>query len=68
MASKVTGVSLDEKLLKRMDRLAKRRGLSRSAFVASLLERELYREESGGSLDVRIDGSRYIPADGKAGE
>lgn len=58
---------MDEKLLKRLDRLAKRRGLGRSALVASLLERELEREDTADALDVRIDGNRYVPADGKAG-
>jgi metal-responsive CopG/Arc/MetJ family transcriptional regulator len=63
MGTVVTGISLDEKLMKRLDRLAKRRGLGRSALVASLLERELEREATA-ALDVRIDGTRYVP-DGK---
>ncbi len=62
MAAKVMGISLNPKLLKDADRLAKRRKMSRSALVASLLERELAREQNEGVRDVRVDGVLYVPA------
>lgn len=62
MASRVIGISLDEDVAKRADRLARRRKLSRSGLVSSLLERELARERDGASVDVVVDGVRYVPA------
>lgn len=64
MASVVVGISLEESLAKRADKLAGRRKLSRSALVASLLERELAREKSGDAVDVVVDGRRFVPAAG----
>ena len=41
-------ISLDEALLRRVDRIAKARGLSRSAYLAELAEREAARVEGPG--------------------
>jgi metal-responsive CopG/Arc/MetJ family transcriptional regulator len=41
-------VSFDDRLLKRIDRAAKERGLTRSGYLASLAERELTRSEGPG--------------------
>lgn len=61
MGVKPVGISLDEKLIKGGDRLAKHRGLSRSGLFASLLERELEREADGDAVAVVIGGRRYVP-------
>ena len=42
-------VSLDEGLLRRIDRIAKSRGLSRSGYLAQLAERDAARVEGPGS-------------------
>jgi hypothetical protein len=42
-------VSLDDRLLVRIDRAAKAQGLSRSAYLASLAERDLARTKGPGS-------------------
>jgi predicted transcriptional regulator len=42
-------VSIDDHLLRRVDRVAKSRGLTRSAFIAQLAERELLRERGPGA-------------------
>ena len=42
-------VSLNEALLRRVDRIAKTRGLSRSAYLAELAERDAARLEGPGS-------------------
>ena len=41
-------VSLDETLLQRIDRIAKARGVSRSAYIAELAERDAARVEGPG--------------------
>jgi hypothetical protein len=46
-------VSLDSALLRRIDRLARSRGVSRSALIADLAERELAREVGPGA-DPRV--------------
>jgi DNA-binding phage protein len=46
-------VSLDTALLRRLDRLARSRGISRSALIADLAERELAREVGPGA-DPRV--------------
>jgi hypothetical protein len=46
-------VSLDSALLRRIDRLARSRGVSRSALIADLAEREL-RREVGPGADPRV--------------
>jgi metal-responsive CopG/Arc/MetJ family transcriptional regulator len=42
-------VSLNDALLRRVDKLAKTRGLSRSAYLADLAERDVARAEDRGS-------------------
>lgn len=42
-------VSLDDALLRRVDRIAKARGLSRSAYLAELAERDVARSEGPGA-------------------
>lgn len=42
-------VSLNEALLRRVDRIAKARGLSRSAYLGALAERDVARTEGPGS-------------------
>jgi metal-responsive CopG/Arc/MetJ family transcriptional regulator len=42
-------VSLDDVLLRRVDRIAKARGLSRSAYLAELAERDVARTEGPGA-------------------
>jgi hypothetical protein len=42
-------VSLDETLLHRIDRIAKARGLSRSAYLAELAARDATRQEGPGT-------------------
>jgi len=42
-------VSLNDALLRRVDRIAKARGLTRSAYLAALAERDLARTEGPGS-------------------
>jgi metal-responsive CopG/Arc/MetJ family transcriptional regulator len=42
-------VSLDDALLRRVDRLAKARGLSRSAYLAELAQRDVMRTEGPGT-------------------
>ena len=42
-------LSLDEQLLRRIDRAATERGLSRSAFIAGLAERELGTAKGAGA-------------------
>jgi len=42
-------VSLNDALLRRVDRIAKIRGLSRSAYLGSLAERDVDRSEGPGS-------------------
>jgi hypothetical protein len=42
-------VSLDDRLLKRIDRTAKSRGLTRSAYLAELAERDLANAEGPGA-------------------
>lgn len=55
-------VSLDDALLRRVDRIAKSRGLSRSAYLAELAERDAARSEGPGTSRaaraalVRLDG------------
>ena len=41
--------SLDDVLLRRVDRIAKARGLSRSAYLAELAERDVARTEGPGA-------------------
>jgi metal-responsive CopG/Arc/MetJ family transcriptional regulator len=41
-------VSMDDRLLRRIDRLARSRGLSRSAYLAELAERDAARAEGPG--------------------
>jgi hypothetical protein len=41
-------VSMDKKLLQRVDRIAKTRGLSRSAYLAELAERDTARADGPG--------------------
>lgn len=60
-------VSLDDSLLRRIDRIAKGRGLSRSAYLAELAQRDVTRAAGPGStrtarralsrLDVLFAGS-----------
>jgi metal-responsive CopG/Arc/MetJ family transcriptional regulator len=45
-------VSLNETLLRRVDRIAKGRGLSRSAYLAELAERDVARSEGPGTTRV----------------
>jgi len=45
-------ISLDERLLRRIDRMAAARGLSRSAYIAELAERDATRS-SGAAPSVR---------------
>jgi metal-responsive CopG/Arc/MetJ family transcriptional regulator len=42
-------VSLDDALLTRIDRAAKKRGMSRSAYLASLAERDIARTRGPGT-------------------
>jgi len=42
-------VSLDDALLRRVDRIAKARGLSRSGYLAELAERDAARSEGPGT-------------------
>jgi metal-responsive CopG/Arc/MetJ family transcriptional regulator len=42
-------VSLNDTLLRRVDRIAKGRGLSRSAYLAELAERDVARSEGPGT-------------------
>lgn len=42
-------ISLNDALLRRVDRIAKARGLSRSAYLAQLAERDAARSEGPGS-------------------
>jgi metal-responsive CopG/Arc/MetJ family transcriptional regulator len=42
-------VSLNDALLRRVDRIAKARGLSRSAYIAELAERDLARSDGPGA-------------------
>ena len=42
-------VSLNDALLRRVDRIAKARGLSRSAYLAELAERDVARSEGPGA-------------------
>jgi predicted transcriptional regulator len=42
-------VSLDDALLRRVDRIAKSRGLSRSGYLAELAERDAARSEGPGT-------------------
>ena len=42
-------VSLNDALLRRVDRIAKARGLSRSAYLSALAERDVARSEGPGS-------------------
>jgi predicted transcriptional regulator len=42
-------VSLDDALLRRVDRLARARGLTRSAYLAELAERDTARSEGPGA-------------------
>jgi len=42
-------VSLNDALLRRVDRIAKARGLSRSAYLAQLAERDAARSEGPGA-------------------
>ncbi len=44
-------VSLDEKLLKKIDREAGKRGLSRSAYLAALAEHDMARTYGPGASD-----------------
>lgn len=46
-------VSLDERLLKRIDGRARRRGLTRSAYLAQLAEQDLAQDEGPGA-DPRV--------------
>jgi hypothetical protein len=45
-------VSLNDTLLRRVDRIAKGRGLSRSAYLAELAERDVARSEGPGTTRV----------------
>lgn len=56
--SLVVGISMDAKALKRLDRLAKSEGVSRSGMVRVLTERA---EADGSVPDVRVDGRRFVP-------
>ncbi|MHB8469866.1 MAG: ribbon-helix-helix protein, CopG family [Gaiellaceae bacterium] len=42
-------VSINDALLRRVDRIAKARGLSRSAYLAQLAERDVVRSEGPGA-------------------
>jgi hypothetical protein len=47
-------ISLDDALLRRVDRIAKARGLSRSAYLAEIAQRDVMRAEGpGASRTVR---------------
>jgi hypothetical protein len=59
--TKVVGVSLRTEVLKRLDELAARDGLSRSEKVAALV-----RGAESLVPDVRVDGRRFVPARGKS--
>jgi metal-responsive CopG/Arc/MetJ family transcriptional regulator len=45
-------VSLDETLLHRIDRIAKSRGLSRSAYLAELAEQDAKRQKGPGASEA----------------
>lgn len=51
-------VSLDDALLRRIDRLARARGLSRSAYLAQLAEQDAVRSGPGASRAARRAFSR----------
>lgn len=64
-------VSLNDALLRRVDRIAKARGLSRSAYLAELAERDATRSVGPGATPAarraiaRLDG---LFADGATGD
>lgn len=55
--------SCEEGLFVRLDELAVKRGLSRSALLVSLVRRELESEGRRGP-EVVVDGRRFVPARG----
>lgn len=75
MASRKVLVSLDERILAKVDRAARRRGLTRSAYIAELATREKVSERGPGanssvhaalrSLDGLFRRNR-VPADATA--
>ncbi len=60
MATVKTAISLDPRLLKRVDRMAKRRGVSRSRLFAEAAER-LLRHDDTDALVKAINRAARIP-------
>jgi metal-responsive CopG/Arc/MetJ family transcriptional regulator len=64
-------VSLDDRLLRRIDRLARSRGLTRSAYLAQLAEHDLARGDGPGKTPAARAALRKLDrifADAPAGD
>jgi metal-responsive CopG/Arc/MetJ family transcriptional regulator len=61
MTVRTLGVSLRPEVVERLDELAKIEGISRSAMIDRLVQREDVRKVP----EVTVDGRRFVPAIGK---